>query len=94
MATMESYPLSDGTMIYKVNGVKVSKSQYIKQKAITLIITAMIMGVMIYCVLFVGLKKTGFFFVADISGNIWTFLMKVFLNNMYSSRSLDFREFF
>ena len=32
-----------------------------KQKIITLIITAIIMGIMIYCVLFVGLKKTGFF---------------------------------
>ena len=32
-----------------------------KQKAITLIITIVIMGIMIYCVLFVGLKKTGFF---------------------------------
>ena len=30
----ESYQLSDGTMIYKVNGVKVNKSQYIQQKAI------------------------------------------------------------
>ena len=33
----------------------------IKQKALTLIITVIIMSVMIYCVLFVGLKKTGFF---------------------------------
>ena len=33
----------------------------IKQKALTLIITIIIMGVMIYCVLFVGLKKKGFF---------------------------------
>ena len=32
-----------------------------KQKIITLIITAIIMAIMIYCVLFVGLKKTGFF---------------------------------
>ena len=30
----ESYQLQDGTMIYKVNGVKVSKSQYIKQQAL------------------------------------------------------------
>ena len=30
----ESYQLQDGTMIYKVNGVKVNKSQYIQQKAI------------------------------------------------------------
>ena len=32
-----------------------------RQKVITLIITIIIMGIMIYCVLFVGLKKTGFF---------------------------------
>ena len=30
----ESYQLSDGTMIYKVNRVKVSKSQYIQQQAL------------------------------------------------------------
>jgi len=40
---------------------KYTNFKNIKQKVITLIITAIIMGIMIYCVLFVGLKKTGFF---------------------------------
>ena len=30
----ESYQLQDGTMIYKVNGVKVSKSQYMQQQTL------------------------------------------------------------
>ena len=30
----ESYQLQDGTTIYKVNGVKVSKSQYIQQQTL------------------------------------------------------------
>ena len=33
----------------------------LREKIITLIITVFIMSIMIYCVLFVGLKKTGFF---------------------------------
>jgi uncharacterized membrane protein YcaP (DUF421 family) len=30
---LESYPLSDGTMIYKVNGIKVSQEEYNRKNA-------------------------------------------------------------
>jgi len=43
------------------NDSKYTSYKNAKQKIITLIITVIVMGVMIYCVLFVGLKKTGFF---------------------------------
>ena len=63
-------PLSKNKSFSKKKKLKVgfigSDSKYTsfkntKQKIITLIITVVIMGFMIYCVLFVGLKKTGFF---------------------------------
>ena len=43
------------------NDSKYTSYKNTKEKILTLIITVIIMSVMIYCVLFIGLKKTGFF---------------------------------